>query len=533
LCWPLFWLYLMKVQKDIRSQFAAANEAEVETASVTVGSIQTTVSGSGQLADEEYKEVMLPALLTLDEVHVQVNDTVEKGQLLATVNPQTMISAMAQLQTKLDELDAQLEDAEDETAPSTIKASVPGRVKAIFVSEQADVASTMYEKGALMLLSLDGYMAVDVQTDALKTGDAALIVASDGTEYSGVVEHAAAGKATVLISDDGPVYDDTVVVNDAEGNTLGGGTLYIHKSLAVTGYAGSVKTIKVEENDKVKKGTKLLELTDTDYSAAYDSLIRERETMEADMQALIAIYSEGGIYAPIAGKVMTMSYDEEAEASEEETSFATIRPDETILLSVNVDETNILSLEVGQEATVSVDSISDESFKAKVTEIGTEGTSSGGVTTYAVEMSLTRSEKMRSGMSASANISISAAEEALLLPEDAVSRTSDTYYVYTALNEETNEPTQMKEIEVGVTGNGYVEILSGLSEGDTVYYTVENFRDFGGRGGMNFGGMNFGGMGGNMPDMGKMPDMGERGQNGRNQNSGNMPGMGSQGGNQP
>ena len=149
-------VYLMKVQRDIRSQFASASEAEVETATVTVGSIQTTVSGSGQLTEEEYEEVMLPALLTLDTVHVEVNDTVEKGQLLASVNPQTLVSAMAQLQTQLDELDAQLEDAEEETAPSTIKASVPGRVKAIFAAEEADVASTMYENGALMLLSLDG-----------------------------------------------------------------------------------------------------------------------------------------------------------------------------------------------------------------------------------------------------------------------------------------------------------------------------------------------------------------------------------------
>ena len=50
----------------------------------------------------------------------------------------------------------------------------------------------------------------------------------------------------------------------------------------------------------------------------------------------------------------------------------------------------------------------------------------------------------------------------------------------------------------------YVEIKSGLEEGDTVYYTEAVSNNFGGFGNMGFGGgmPNFGGNGGQMPNFG-------------------------------
>ena len=88
----------------------------------------------------------------------------------------------------------------------------------------------------------------------------------------------------------------------------------------------------------------------------------------------------------------------------------------------------------------------------------------------------------------------------------------------------------MVEVEVGLSNDRYVEITSGLSEGDTVYYTEsESFGNlFGNMGGMNFGGGDRGSQsggempggdfsGGEMPNFGggEMPDMGGgRGGNG-------------------
>ena len=97
---------------------------------------------------------------------------------------------------------------------------------------------------------------------------------------------------------------------------------------------------------------------------------------------------------------------------------------------------------------------------------------------------------MLEGMSASANIMIESVDNALLIPADALNKTSAAFYVYTAYDEE-NGLGGMVEVTTGISNSSYVEIKDGLAEGDTVYY-----KDTQSSGWMNFsmpGGRNFGG----------------------------------------
>ena len=126
-------------------------------------------------------------------------------------------------------------------------------------------------------------------------------------------------------------------------------------------------------------------------------------------------------------------------------------------------------------------------------------------------------------MSATVSIRIEGVDDALLLPEDAVTKTRTSAYVYTSVNETTGELEGMAEVKTGLTGGGYIEITEGLKEGDTVYYTKKQTNDFNafmsGFGGNNRGGSSSGGSG-----FGGMP-----GGSGSNRPSGS----GSSGGNRP
>ncbi|MBR4090681.1 MAG: HlyD family efflux transporter periplasmic adaptor subunit, partial [Mogibacterium sp.] len=276
---------------------------------------------------------------------------------------------MAQKQTELDEIDEKIEDAEDEKGDTSIKATVTGRVKAVFVEEGDNVSAAMYEHGSLMLLSLDGHMAVDIKAE-ISVGDSITVTASDGKSWDGTVDHAMDGSATILLTDDGPLNGETVTVYDKEGRTLGSGELYIHQSLAVTGYVGTVSGVSVSENTKVTSGKTLIKLTDTGYTANYDALLKEREDLQKDMNELIAIYSMGGIYAPMSGQVVSVTWEEDDEQSQTDTELLAIRSNDTILLNVNVDETDILSIQEGLEASVTISSIGDDTYTGVVTEVG-------------------------------------------------------------------------------------------------------------------------------------------------------------------
>lgn len=484
------------LQRRVREQFASS-QGEVLSYEVTTGSISTVVSGSGSLTDVDLNSITVPEGVEITEVKVKTNQAIAKGDILATVDMASVISAMADLQTQIEDLDEQLSDAEDDAASTTIYAGVTGRVKAIFGEAGASVADVMYEHGALALISLDGYMAVDIETDALTVGDGVTVKLSDEEEITGTVESVVGGKATILVTDNGPEYDEAVTVLNDEGTVFGTGNLYIHSALKVTGYAGTIASVKTSVNKKVSDTTRLFTLEDTDYSANYNSLLRERADLEATLLELLTIQRDGAVLATADGSVYSVDYSDDAAAT-----VVTLSTDEKMSVTISVDESDILSLELGQTVTVSVPSVSEDSFAGTLTEINRTSSSSG---TYSAVIEVEKVEGMLSGMTASVSVRIEGVDDAILIPIEALHKTSDGAYVYTSYNEEYQEYGGKVDVVTGLENSTYVEIKSGLNVGDTVYYTEQEsgFGNFGGMGGFP------GGNGGQMPDFGgEMPDFG-------------------------
>ena len=498
------------LQRRVREQFAS-NKGEVLSYDVTTGSISTVVSGSGSLTDVDLNTITVPEGVEITEVKVKRNQTIAKGDILATVDMASVISAMADLQAQIEDLDKQLSEAEDDAASTRIKAGVTGRVKAIFGEAGKSVADVMYEHGALMLLSLDGYMAVDIETNALAVGDGVTVKLSDGEETTGTVESAVGGKATILVTDNGPEYEENVTVLSSEGAELGSGNLYIHSALRITGFSGDISYVNVSENQKVYSSSVLLYLEDTAYSANYNSLLRQRAELEETLLELLTIQRDGAVLAQMDGSVYSIDYTESIA-----TSVATLSADEKMSVTISVDESDILSLDLGQTVTVTVKSVSvDESFAGTLTEINRTSSSSG---VYSAVIEVDKVEGMLSGMTASVSVRIEGVDDAILIPIEALHKTSDGAYVYTSYNEEYQEYGGKRDVVTGLENSTYVEIKSGLKAGDTVYYTEQQsafggFGNFGGMGG--FGGSSgfpggMGGSGGTMPDFssGQMPDFG-------------------------
>ena len=492
------------LRKRVTEQFGRGSTAEISSAEVISGSISTSVYGSGRLSDDDVEKLEIPSGVKLKEIRVSPGDKVDGGTLLASVNVNSVLAAMNDVSDQLSTLDSSISAAASSSGVSYISASVSGRIKKIYAAAGDSVSGVMYEHGALMLLSLDGYMAVDIDAPSLSAGDSVTVTGEGGASYAGTVDSVTGGTATVLVSDNGTAYGESVTVADENGSTLGSGALYIHDELKIMGYTGTVSYVSVSENSAVYSGSTLLSLSGGAESAGYDALLEQRAELEDELSQLITIYREGGVYSGLSGTVKAVNAvdeDDEDSSSEDETDteqYFSISPDETMSISVSVDESEILSVSAGQSAEVTIDSINGESFTGTVTEIDRAGTSSSGVTTYTAVISIEKTDAMLAGMSASATIKIDGVENALLIPVDALNRTSSGYYVYTECDEESGTLGGMVEVTAGISNSVYAEITSGLSEGDTVYYTEKEDSafsfampggDFGGApGGGDFGG---------------------------------------------
>lgn len=494
------------LRKNVEKRFAAA-AAEVQEYTVSTGTIHTIVDGSGILTEDDVETINVPAGVEITELISEAGDTVVKGDLIATVDMATVMTALSTVQDQLDELDDQISDAKGEEAGTSIRAGVSGRIKRIFAAKDMDVSLCMAENGALAVVSLDGFMAVDLQTQQLTKDQEVTVTRADGTTVTGTVESAAGGRATVLLTDNGPMFDEEVSVSLGE-QPIGRGRLYIHNPLSIVGYVGTISSVSLQENAKVDPYTTVFQLKDTSFSANYDTLLRNRADLEEELMQLLTIYRDGAVLAPMDGRISTVLYDEDAPsptASTTATDLVDLYPDLSMTITISIDETDILSLEEDQEAEITVSSVSDtEIYSGTVTKISKIADTSTGVTQYSAEVTLDKAYGMLPGMTADVDIKIQGVENALIIPVDALHQTRDTYFVYTTYDAEAKQYGGMKEVTIGMQNDTEVEILSGLTAGDRIYYTEAAINPFAAFMGMGGGGSRpGGGMPSGMPNAGR------------------------------
>lgn len=491
-------------RKKVRQQVSNETTSSVVPYTVDTGSVITTVQGTGQLADVDTEKLTVPAGVTVDKLLVTAGQRVEAGTPLASVDVSTVMGALSDVQAKITELDGKLRAAAGDAVGANITAGVNGRVKKVYAQADSDVAACMIDNGALALLSLDGYMAVDVETDALTQGQTVTVVRADGQELQGTVDNVLAGSATVLVTDNGPQLDEKVTVFAPEGEEIGSGALYIHDPLRITGYAGTVSAVRTQENAQVWAGNILFNLKDTAYSANYEAILKERRGLEEDLVELLDIQSTGTVKAPYAGTVSSVDYKDpnaptddsgaeggafngisngsaagqtngqtgtEGETAAAETPLVTLAQDEQMSITFPVDELDILSLEVGQDAQVTINSIEGEIFSGTVTEINRSGNGGeSGVTNYTAVVTMPKDQRMLSGMSAKVVVRIQSAAGTVRIPEEALHQSRDEAFVYTSYDPATGELTEPRPVIAGLSDGSMVEIVEGLSQGDTVYY---------------------------------------------------------------
>lgn len=503
------------LQRRVQEKFAS-NNAQVEAYEVTTGTISTLVSGYGMLVNVDTESYTVPDGVEVTEVLVKAGEPVTEGDLLATVDIASVRTALSSLQEEIKTLDSQIADSKSDSVGRNISTGVAGRVKAVYAEIGDKVMDVMVEHGALALISLDGHMALDLDSETLEVGDSVIVIREDGTQLEGSVASGAVGKATILVTDDGPKQDEEVTVQDMDGNTLGSGKLYIHNPLAITGYAGTINKVVRGENAKVWSGTQIFTLKDTTHTANYDALLRSRSELEETLLELLKLQKHGGITATVNGTVFSVAdLDAEEEestttstsassaamaalamgtgagtgtgtgAEEENTDIVVLSPDIQMSVTISVDESDILALKLDQKADVTVSSVSEDVLAGVVTEI--DKTAADG--SYTAVITLDKIPGMLQGMTADVDVKIEGVEDAIIIPVDALNQTSTDAFVYTSYDEQTQTYGGRVDVISGLSNDEYVEITSGLKVGDTVYYTEK-------RTVFNFAAMGYGNMGG-------------------------------------
>ena len=196
------------------------------------------------------------------------------------------------------------------------------------------------------------------------------------------------------------------------------------------------------------------------------SLKKYRATLEDAREE----YMKTEILAPFDGTVVEIGVSEDDQLSSQDYSSTTavkIVDTSTVQFEGVVDEVDIFSVEVDQKAIIIVDAMPDEEFTGTVTFISPSGTTETGVVNYAVTVVLDPTDvKLRGSLTATADIVQEDKKNVLLVPAGAIIESPEGMFV--ELWDEATMETQMRQIVAGTRTYQFIEVISGVEEGDKV-----------------------------------------------------------------
>ena len=274
--------------------------------------------------------------------------------------------------------------------------------------------------------------------------------------------NAGAAAAGWLNGADGAIYPS---IADEDGLDA------LETAVVRAGISGTVESVAVRNEEIVSAGQPIMRLhSDTlsdEIEAAADSL-RDAELSLKNQHDNLENYT---ICAPINGTIVDKYY-KEGENAENGKTRCTIFDLSSLTITLHVDELDIKSIAVGQTATVTADAMPDITYEGVITEISINGTAAGGVTTYPVTVRIDEPEGLLPGMNADVSIVVSESIGVLTLPADAVETGGRVLVKNTDGSTGANAPEGYRyvNVEIGVSDENYVEILSGLAEGDEIAY---------------------------------------------------------------
>ena len=500
-------------------QSSAASATSYTTAEVTRMDVSSSITGSGTLeAADSYSVTTLieGSILTAD---FEEGDEVEEGTILYTIDSSDASNSLEQAEISLNQAQRsynnQLESQED----LTITAPVAGQVYSIDVEVGDDVAAgeTVATIRDSQTMSLEVSFPADDASSFYVGQSATVTLDSTFETLTGTISKIS-GTDTVLT---GNVIVRTVTIDVSNPgglsteqtasaavgtatSTASGTFTYKEEETVTAQVSGEVSSIRVSEGDQVSSGQTLIVLTSDDLDDSLQSASESLRNAEISLENQYENLDDYTITSPIKGTIVDKNYNA-GETTEANQVLCTIYDLSYLTMTLSVDELDIASIEVGQSVSIVADAVEDTTYTGTVTKVSVAGTSSGSATTYPVTIRIDETDGLLPGMSVDATIELASAEDVLAIPSAALNR-GDTVLVTAdspsaangTLVESTTEDGEdyySVEVTTGVSGDDYIEIVSGLQEGDTVAYipTSSSSSEMGMMGGMP------GGMGGGMP----------------------------------
>ncbi|MBI4384278.1 MAG: efflux RND transporter periplasmic adaptor subunit [Nitrospinae bacterium] len=234
---------------------------------------------------------------------------------------------------------------------------------------------------------------------------------------------------------------------------------------------------------QIKAAREELKLKEVSFPNDVSVVKAQIEKDRANIMDVETQLSYATITAPIDGIVAYVSTQEgeTVVAGLSAPTFVTLIDLSKLEVTAYVDETDIGKVKVGQKAAFTVDSYAEKIFKAEAMDIHPKSVIKDNVVNYEVMLRIDKEDikLLRPDMTANVVVTTGLRPNALAIPKESVKRTADKSFVAVRVDGRVAE----KPIETGWREGSFIEVKSGLNEGDEVGVLLKPKTDSGNKGG--------------------------------------------------
>lgn len=500
----VFGLWLLKSRSARTSSEGAQGQ---RTAVVTKGTITSELSSSGVISPKDTYSLTSLVEGEVISADFEEGDQVTEGQILYQIDVSSMESELKSASTSLERAQKKYEKAQEDYneavsdySGNTYKATRTGYIRELNiqagdqVGQNTDIASIYNDQ--IMKIRVP-FLAQEAA--AIGAGNQAVLTLTDTEEQINGVVTAVSNMDEVLdggrivryvtieaanpgglTSSHSAVAEINGMVCTAEGSFEAATDLVMKADLPSS---VEVEAMLVHEGDYVTEGTPIFRIASKDaedlLDTYQDAMAQAEESLESAQSKVDSTkesYDNYTITAPISGQVITKSVKEgdtiSRNSGSSDTTLAVIYDLSQLTFEMSVDELDVRSVQVGQKVSVTADALEGQTFTGTVTNVSLESVQSNGVTNYPVTVTLDETGDLLPGMNVDGVILLDQTEDALMIPIDSLMRGNRVYVKDDTVKEaEGSVPAGFRavEVETGLTNDDYVEIVSGLSEGEEVY----------------------------------------------------------------
>ena len=454
--------------------------------------IVNVYDGSGTInAADSYtvKSLVTGTVLTAD---FELGDSIEKGDILYTIDISDVENNLASAQLSVEQAQRNYDDIAD---MQNVRTRISGEVSSFAVAAgdavQAGQTVATIRDTSVMLLAVD-FPAAEAQS--FVAGQAAQVMPDttfetlNGTirSVSGADPSGDASLMTCTVTIAVPNAGSLTTAQAAVAQVNGVSSLnsahftYQREETVVAAASGTVSELCVKEGSTVRQDDVILRITGKDLDKQTRNAADSLRAAELQMSSAEKTISHYTIDAPISGTIVDKKVKAGDKLSANDTAMqnlCTIYDMSYLEMKLNVDELKIRSLEVGQEVDITADAVPGETYKGVISSILVAGTTANGSTSYPVTVRIDNMGELLPGMNATAKITTASVKNVLALPNAALVRGS--YVLVTkdspsAANAETSMTAPdgyvYVKVTTGISDDDYIEVKSGLQEGDTIAY---------------------------------------------------------------